>query len=109
MLNDDDENSFEEDVDASQRTNRVYLYIASLMIILFLLGLGAILFLVFQSNTAQIEMENKGPYYDKEELVFPEVVEDWKFAYINLTPIYYCKIENKWHQCYPTKTTGEHR
>ena len=102
-----DDISFEEEFNeefksAKNRTNQAFLYIACLMIVLFLLGLGAIFFLVAQSNTAQIEREKHGPTYDKEALIFPEGIEDWKFAYMNLEPVYYCEIGKRWYRCYPT-------
>jgi hypothetical protein len=85
-----------------ERTNRVFIAIAVGMILLFLLGLGAVLFLVTKTDAIQVFKSPAKPYYSGPHLVFPPGTDDWKFSYnYQGDPIFYCHINEEWYKCVP--------
>ena len=103
----------EFEIDAKERkgsNNQTFIVIAIMMIILFLTGLGTVLFLAVKpeiDRNLSVQTQTQSlPSFDKDVLEFPEGTTDWKFSFYQYTEIYYCEIFKKWHRCYPVKNKG---
>lgn len=102
---DEDEEVVKAEYKTKERTNRTFVVIACLMIILFLTGLVAILYLavrptstVDQAPVVQVREAQRS----SQAVIFPKGTTDWRVVtHTYNNPDYYCEIDKQWYHCDP--------
>lgn len=102
---DEEEELMKAEYEIKEKTNRTFVVIACLMIILFLTGLAAILYLAVRPSPTVNQppvVQVQGDQRSSQAVIFPKGTTDWRVVtHTYNNPDYYCEIDKQWYHCDP--------